>query len=453
MSGSRETDPGLVHGSRFLVGILVFALVVRVGAMILLHTWTFPTEREFGFETGEIGYAIANGQGFSWPQTWRAVGPGGQVSKRDHPVPTTWEAPVYPVIIAAAFWCFGSYSAKAAMALESFQILLSLIGCLVLYRLGKQLFNERAGLIAAFMFSLYPAAVYFSIRKTEYSILLSILSLLLLLGIIELSARPSKARAVALGALCGLATLVNPVIMAFYPFALLWFVARSSTDWLNRIKYSAALIGTCAVLMAPWLIRNYVVFNQFVFLRPNFTMELVRSNFPEQRPQFAKNYKDTNYKDSNYKDTNHKDTNEKDTNEGRMSAAFNQAATNLVLKSPVRFVWTSAQRAFQYWARLDSTGRGTELLAGISYYPILLLGLAGAWAARRNRQAQLLIVFLLSMPLPFYVTWVTMGRYRFPVEPVLILFTSYVLSSAVARLLALARPGGVMPSVAQERLG
>src|SRR5215831_14170016 len=101
---------------RILLAILVFALLVRVGAMVALQSWKFHSEREFGYETGEIGYALANGQGFSWPQTWRAVGPGGRLVKRDHPEPTTWEAPIYPMIIATAFRAFGSYSAKAAVA-------------------------------------------------------------------------------------------------------------------------------------------------------------------------------------------------------------------------------------------------------------------------------------------------------------------------------------------------
>ena len=124
---------------KFLVGILVLAFVVRVAAMLLLQTWTFPSERAFGYEEGEIAYALANGQGFSWPQTWRPVGPPGAMVKWDRPEPTTWKAPVHPAIIGVAFWFFGSYTAGAAIALELFQVLLSLLSCYVLFRLGRML--------------------------------------------------------------------------------------------------------------------------------------------------------------------------------------------------------------------------------------------------------------------------------------------------------------------------
>jgi hypothetical protein len=39
------------------------------------------------------------------------------------------------------------------------------------------------------------------------------------------------------------------------------------------------------------------------------------------------------------------------------------------------------------------------------------------------------MIYVLTMPIPFYLTWALLGRFRFPVEPVLILFAAYALSS------------------------
>ncbi len=139
---------------RALLAILTIAFVARVGAMVLLHSWEFPSEREFGYEEGEIAYALANGQGFSWPQTWREVGPPGAMLKRVRPEPTTWKAPIAPSIIAAAFWLFGSYTARAAVAIESLQIVLSVISVYLVFRLGRDVFNQCTGLAAAFIFAL-----------------------------------------------------------------------------------------------------------------------------------------------------------------------------------------------------------------------------------------------------------------------------------------------------------
>jgi 4-amino-4-deoxy-L-arabinose transferase-like glycosyltransferase len=402
--------------------------------MLALHTWTFHSEREFGYETGEIGYAIANGQGFSWPQTWRPVGPGGRLAKRDHPEPTTWEAPVYPVIIGAAFWSFGSYSAKAAVALELFQVFLSLLGCYLLFRLGKQLFNTTAGLLAAFMLSIYPAAIHFSVQKTEYSMLLVCMALLLILQTLQLSQRPSIGRSIVLGAVSGLATLVNPVIITFYPFGLAWFLARSREGWQKSVKYAATIVACCAALMIPWLVRNYVVFGQFVFLRPNFTQELVNSNFPGQNV-VAQTHDSAPI------------------NDAQTSTLYNHAAKKLVLQNKLHFLTGSVERVVDYWVRLEFKGGSKfRVLLGAAYYSILVLGLIGVWLARRQYQTELLILFLLAMPLPFYVTWAVMGRYRFPVEPVLILFSSYTITLLAWRLVPSSRHNRALtPSAATAR--
>ncbi len=402
---------------RILIAILVFALLVRVGAMVALHTWSFHTEREFGYETGEIAYALANGQGFSWPQTWRPVGPGGRLEKRIRPEPTTWEAPVYPIIIATAFWSLGSYSAKAAVALELFQVFLSLLGCYLLFRLGKTLFNAPAGLLAAFILAIYPTAIHFSVQKTEYSILLVVLALSMMNLTLELAERPGIGKSLVLGILAGVATLVNPVIMAFYPFGLAWFVARSRDGWRKSVKYAVAIVACCAALMTPWLVRNYLVFDRFVFLRPNFTQELVHSNFPEKTvvAQAA---------------------NSAPINDGQSSALYDHAAKNLVLQNKLRFLTSSARRAVDYWFRLEFMGGlKYKVILGTAYYSMLILGFIGIWLARRRYQAELLILFLLAMPLPFYMTWAVVGRYRFPVEPILILFASNTVTLLAWRLI------------------
>ena len=79
--------------------------------------------------------------------------------------PTAWMPPVYPFIMAAAFKIFGVFSNQAAIALEIFQIIVSALTCIVLYFLGKRLYNAKAGLVAAFLFAMYPPAIHFAVQK------------------------------------------------------------------------------------------------------------------------------------------------------------------------------------------------------------------------------------------------------------------------------------------------
>ena len=158
-----QTLDGKARTRKILLAILLLAFAARVSTMLLLQTWEFPSDLAFGNEEGEIAYSLANGDGFAWPVLGRAVGPPGNTIQPEQPVPTSWKAPVNPVIVAAAFWIFGSYTVSAAVALELFQIVLSILSCYVLFRLGKLVFNsDWPGLLAALIFAFYPASIHFS---------------------------------------------------------------------------------------------------------------------------------------------------------------------------------------------------------------------------------------------------------------------------------------------------
>jgi 4-amino-4-deoxy-L-arabinose transferase-like glycosyltransferase len=382
--------------------------------MVLLHSWQFPSEREFGYEEGEIAYAIANGQGFSWPQTWRPVGPPGAMVKRDLPEPTTWKAPIAPSIIAAAFWLFGSYTVRAAVAIELFQIGLSVLSVYLVFRLGRTVFNEWTGLTAALIFALYPTSIYFSVKKIEYATLLTLLGLLFIHQTLELAKRPSTSGSILLGAIAGVATLVNPVILAFCLPAGLWLMWKCKSEWSTRIKYAIAMSACGVAVLTPWLVRNYIVFDQFMFVRSNFAREFVRSNSEKDRRELADEHTRTGQ------------------NEEQSSARFQQRAISLVLEKPARFVENVGIRIRNFWTNLSQTAGPTKIAVAAAYYSVVLFAIAGVWISRRQAYAQLLALYLFTMPIPFYLTWARLGRFRFPIEPVLVLFAAFAVTSLVA---------------------
>jgi hypothetical protein len=70
----------------------------------------------------------------------------------------------------------------------------------------------------------------------------------------------------------------------------------------------------------------------------------------------------------------------------------------------------------------------------ITYGPILVLGIIGLFFSRRNwREGSLFLALLLSYPLFYYVTQVTINRYRFVPEVFLIILASYATVELVGR--------------------
>jgi 4-amino-4-deoxy-L-arabinose transferase-like glycosyltransferase len=399
---------------RILLIILLTASVARIGVMVLLHSWEFPSEREFGYEEGEIAYALANGQGFSWPQTWRPVGPPGAMVQRDRPEPTTWKAPIAPSIIAAAFWLFGSYTAGAAVAIQLFQVVLSVISVYLVFLLGRAVFNERTGLVAAFIFAVYPTSIYFSVKKIEYATLLTFLGLLFIHQTLAMIKRPTMSGSLLLGAIAGVATLVNPVILAFCLPAGLWFLWTCTADWSTRVKSGIVAAACCTAVLTPWLVRNYLVFDQFIFIRSNFSREFVRSNSEKDRRELASEHARTGQ------------------NEEHATTRLNERAISLVLEEPAGFLQNVAIRFRNFWTNLSQTSGPTKMAVAAAYYSVLLLAIAGVWIARRSGYAQFLALYLITMPIPFYLTWARLGRFRFPIEPVLVVFAAFALMSLVA---------------------
>src|SRR5262249_17672106 len=97
--------PGPAAGARreqiWLAGFVAAALAIRLALMLFLSTYQISSEQNhwpFGFETGRIAQALAEGRGFSSP----FQEPTG---------PTAWLAPIYPLILALIFKGFGVYSA------------------------------------------------------------------------------------------------------------------------------------------------------------------------------------------------------------------------------------------------------------------------------------------------------------------------------------------------------
>ena len=147
-----------IANRKCLALVVVSCIVVRLLAMTALQSWNLGPR--YGYRDGEIGAAIAAGDGFSWPRESHYHDTNGE------PELTAWQAPVYPYVIAAAFHLLGTYSRSSAIALYVFQIVLSALTCIFIFQLGRKLFNENTGLLAGLMFAFYPSAVHFAVRPT-----------------------------------------------------------------------------------------------------------------------------------------------------------------------------------------------------------------------------------------------------------------------------------------------
>jgi len=387
-------------GSRcLLIGVLLVALVARLTVALATQSWNFPAKDDywsFGHEMGRIARSLAIGKGFA------------SHSKTQETGPTAWMPPVYPFLMGGVFAVFGPYSTTSALVLEGLQTLLALVSCALLYRIGNRLFAPSVGLLAALMLAVYPPALHFSVQKIWSTYLFVFCLLLTLVQIWSLAHKPSWPQSLLTGVGFGFTSLVDPVFFAFWPFALLWFGWRGRADWRVRLQYGAGVVLMLAATLSPWLIRNYMVFDRFVFIKSNVGYILWAVN---TSPSSAK---------AEYAEVQGAD-------EGRREHFYQQAFRH-IWQQPWPFVHGVLQRGVDFWTLTKTKGRVAGVVTRIAFLLLVVAGLAGlVLSLGKGHEVELLILAVLTLPLPYYLLVFNHLRCRFPVEVLLMIFAGYAM--------------------------
>src|SRR5580692_5377251 len=209
----------------------------------------------FQQETGNIAYALAQGKGFS-------------NVFRTETGPTAWLAPVYPLMVAAMFKLFGTFTARAFFAAASVPIFFA----------GKRLGGSGVAAGAAWLWTVFPSAVMMPFEWIWDTSLSALLAALILWATLELTESERWLDWGVYGLLWGLALMTNPALGTLLPFLLGWVALRGRGESGARWKRVALAAGVAILCCVPWTIRNYVAFHRFVPVRSNLPFELWLGN-------------------------------------------------------------------------------------------------------------------------------------------------------------------------------
>jgi 4-amino-4-deoxy-L-arabinose transferase-like glycosyltransferase len=173
-------------------------------------------------------------------------------------------------------------------SLAAVKYLQCLVGALLvpaLGLLGRRAFGDRAGLVAAFIAAVYPELVWFAAHFWAETLF----SVLLWWGIERLvasDAAGSSRAALAAGLLWGAAILTREPVLYFVPLAALWLA------WRRRSGLRRAGLFVCAslIVVVPWTVRNYLVFDAFVPVSTAGALNLWQGNTRLSREQVYEEY-------------------------------------------------------------------------------------------------------------------------------------------------------------------
>jgi 4-amino-4-deoxy-L-arabinose transferase-like glycosyltransferase len=387
---------------------IVAALAIRL--VVVLFTYRDLPDADklyeaFGWEMGWIARALASGHGYSSPY-WPWSGP------------TAMQPPLYPTLLSLVFRLFGVYTLTSAFAILSINSLLSALTCIPVYFSAKYSLGSRRAKIAAWVWALYPFAIYFSAgRVWEYS--LTGILFTTSFCIAQRIHRSDKPLAwLGWGLLAGLAAFSNPSTLGVLPFLLLlalYRVRAAARPWF--IKGLLTCLGVLALLV-PWTVRNYRALGIIVPVRDNLWLEIYDDNGGDESldPSFA-------HPASNPAEMHKFLT----MGEPAFLREKHDIAVAYIQQHPQFMIHKTMRRFFYYW-----TGYWSFSAKEISEQPyepfnvfyvccVTLFMLRGALRLWRLNPSACLpyLVLICIFPITYYITHPLMD-YREPIEPAII---------------------------------
>jgi hypothetical protein len=395
--------------------IVAIALLLRVGWIVLGHTYKFKTSDanfSFGWEMGRIAASLASGHGFGNPFV-----PGTG--------PTAWEPPLYPYLTASVFLFFGIYSKASAFVLLTLNSIFSALTCIPIFLIARRIFSEKVAVGSAWAWALLPNVMFWCVRWVWETSLSALLLALIFWLALTLEDHDGWRPWFQFGVLWGIAALNSTSLLSFLPAAGLWAWYRRT----QRGKRSLAGIVLASVVffacITPWLMRDYRVFGKFIFIRDNFGAELRLGNGPGADGTWMEYLHPAQdlYALRQYQAMG----------ELAYIAMRKQQALDFIRADYPRFAGLCVKRFVYYWAGppkptepwwLNPAKNSLFLASSV----MMFWGLGRA-LRQRKPGAWLLFWLMLLYPAVYYIVFPAL-RYRHPIEPEMTILCVFLLTEA-----------------------
>jgi Dolichyl-phosphate-mannose-protein mannosyltransferase len=222
--------------SAFIVPLTLAAIVVRAAFL-----WLEPTTHPVADELTWTNWATQN-----------LITPKVSLSPlRTHMI---FYPPLYPYFIAVWYLAFGSLA-----GVQWAQVMVSALLVPAVGRIGAQAFSPRVGALAAGIVAFYPELVWFSAHFWS-EILFMVFLWWAVERLLAADAGASVRTALVAGLLWGIAILTRETALYFTPLAALWLAGRRERGLLR----GAAFLMAACLTVAPWTLRNWLVFHALV---------------------------------------------------------------------------------------------------------------------------------------------------------------------------------------------
>lgn len=382
--------------------LLLFALALRIVFGVLLIPDEYRTPSNDAAEYDRLALSLVSGQGLK----------DKFLSHR---------MPLYPAFLALCYLIWG----HSYVAVRLVQSLLGTLTCLFVYLAGRRVAGDGLGRIALIITAVYPPLIRYSyfggpaflLSETLFIFFLSLGVLLLFLW---WKADQRQLALLALGGLVlGVAQLVRPVLLLAPAFVGLWLLiivrdGRVAIPWRGRLG-RAIIFAVCFLApTVPWAMRNFYAHGTVILTTTKAGEAFLGGNNSAARGAWVPRHENPDLDPAELEGLSEL---ERDRLHYEKAWAFLRA-------HPERIPWLVARKVLIQFSPF------IEVEGGVSYnfgFGVVLpfVALGALWGlVPGTREPDLLIAALLLALTS--VAIVTMGdpRFRYPIEPLLMLFAA-----------------------------
>jgi len=421
---------------QWLAALFFFALILRLGAVAFLHSPDITTS-----ESGRIAANLVGGKGYTFDfYGYRQL----------HPL-RSFMPPLYTAVLAAAM---KGVPANPALALNIFQALLSSLSVVLIYAIGELVFDPFVGILAALATATYPVMLVVVTQPTITATNIFMLCLLLW-ALLRMADDPTRTRIAVAGIVWGANALNRPVILGFLPALALWcFFVRHR---LRQPWYGVAggVFAVALLTVAPWTARNFAIHHQVVAISTNGGFTFWNGNNPfttgsgfDVYTARAEAFVGHPHRPAGEPDPPivvwepyplpHSIAAQEETlDEVALDRAFYAAGLTFIREHPAQWFRLEVSKFVSFWWFRSNIGTYRNFYRAswvrpyqIVYSLLLALFLLGIYRRRRNWRSLSLFYLLFVFLSLIYCLFNVITRYRWEIEPLMILFAAAAVAPA-----------------------
>ncbi|MDD5311765.1 MAG: glycosyltransferase family 39 protein [Dehalococcoidia bacterium] len=180
------------------------------------------------------------------------------------------------ILMAITYKVFNDYRYIYLRILEA---VIDSIGCIIMFLMGRELFNVKVGLIAASLYALWLPIAYIATWPL-HDALVPVFTLVTLFFFIKAVLNNKIIYYVLTGLICGIGCYFQPsslLLPIFFGAGVLVFSFHKANLWkqvISAVKVTAIMLGVMVLVISPWMIRNSVEIGSVTGMRPGFWVGL-----------------------------------------------------------------------------------------------------------------------------------------------------------------------------------